>query len=85
MKMTTVLWAKFESVGYPKLTQKLQGTNTAIAKAFILWLANVKMGSQLRITMTRSESELELGRGVNMISNDILSEFEDALSVEGVE
>lgn len=84
MKMSTILWAKFESVGYPTLTIKLQGSNRVICAEFIKWLTTVKMGSQLRITMTRSEAELESGRGA-MIPNDILSEFEGLLSEEGVD
>lgn len=79
MKMSTKLWARFQSHGYPNATVTVNDTIRVIIGEYIKWLATVKMGTRITIVMTRSEAELEKGRG-ETIGEDILSEFAHLLT-----
>lgn len=58
MKLTTEVWAKFESKGKPADTLKINGTTREIIEKLIPWLAKIYMGSYIRITIARDEYDL---------------------------
>lgn len=83
MKMTTQVWAKLENKGKPADTIKFEGTNREVVLKFANWLGEVYMGNYLRLTIARSEVELEAAttRGNSNIAetNDLMGELEQFL------
>lgn len=87
MKPTTVVSAKFESIGKPAATVTITDetvTRTAIELA--RWLTTVYMGSHIRVTIARSPAELKLHTSrshagdTNAVSLDLMSEIESILA-----
>ena len=61
MRSTTEVWAKFESKGHPNKTTITNGNATRVVLAFAKWLfaEGLYMGSQIQLTLARSEAELK--------------------------
>lgn len=58
MRITTQAWAKFESKGRPLDTKQMHGTTREILLELAKWVTSTYMGSHMRITIARTESEL---------------------------
>lgn len=65
MKLGTQVYARFESKGRPSDTRDCQGTLSHVTMQMARWLQEIYMGSHIRVTMARSELELNdhCGRG----------------------
>ena len=80
MRGTTRVWALLESRGQPSESVRLENVTVADAAIqLVQWLARVKMGHYLRVTVARSAEELERWSGSTSQGGqlaDILSEVE---------
>jgi hypothetical protein len=85
MKLSTTAFAKFESIGKPKMTQQLDNmTMREIVLAFGKWTQEIYMGSHIRVTIARSAEELEsitTGKR-NAGEVELISELESLLDQE---
>lgn len=64
MKLSTHLWAKFESKGYPAKTIVVNGTISTILKDFIAWLTEegLFLNSAIVLTMGKTEESVSIKR-----------------------
>lgn len=79
MKMSTTVWAQMESPGRPAATRRVNGPVSHVVMQFAKWMAEAYMGSHIRLTIARTEIELEsiLSRKATMTPDeDMLSELE---------
>lgn len=86
MKMTTIVWARMESPGRPAGTKQMQGTVSQIILAYAKWMSEVYMGSHIRLTLARTESELVAAvsrKPTNAPDIDMMGELELLLGSEG--
>lgn len=79
MKESTIVWAKFESKGYPDKTMTMQGTTKEIAIAWFKWTleSGVYLASRMIMTIARTEAELDATS--NQAAADDLSDELDAI------
>jgi hypothetical protein len=85
MKPATMLWAKFESKGKPDATQK---HNCSMRDAILRlgeWMLSVNMGSYIRVTLARTEQELEAMSQANQrtpisADTDMLAELQEMMA-----
>ena len=78
MRPTTVIFAKFESIGHPDKTLDFHGSTKDMMEKLIRWIFTVHMGSKLRITVGRRESDVRtIQKGVH---EDIMDLMEQTLS-----
>lgn len=88
MKMSTRVWARFESVGKPLSTWMTPENGMEVGKAMLelaRWMQGVYMGSHIRITFARSLEELEAatqGKRTSQVNEDMLSQLESLISQE---
>lgn len=59
MRRDTKVWAKFESIGKPKETRVINGSMYEIVMSFADWIQDVYMGSCIKMTIARTEHEME--------------------------
>lgn len=59
MRLTTEVWARFESKGRPSATLTLNKQLGFVAKDFVPWLLEHAMGHYIKVTIARSKDELE--------------------------
>lgn len=59
MRLDTVVWMKFESKGKPEETVAVNGTVLEGLRSLLDWISRVPMGHCMRLTIARSEAELE--------------------------
>lgn len=88
MRLTTEVWAKFESKGRPNETRVVNNQVGLVAKELLGWLVEVPMGHYIRVTIARTESELEQhsqmgGKSKDQIRDSLLGDFEKALEELG--
>lgn len=89
MRLTTRVWAKFESKGRPAETITVGPEQVGIiARRLVGWLVDTSMGHCLKITIARSEDELERLTRTGQshmpgAGEELLANFEAALSELG--
>jgi hypothetical protein len=89
MRLTTEVWAKFESKGRPGDTKVIHDQIGLVARQLLSWLVDTAMGHCLRITVARTQDELERltrpggGREASERSAELLGDFEAALAELG--
>lgn len=80
MRANTIVWAKFESVGKPNQTTTHNGDIRYIATQFAAWLLSTPMGHKMRITLARTEGELNDRRSADKL--ELMEELESILANE---
>ena len=85
MRMSTRVWALFESKGRPGVTLRIEDESVAaMIKALVGWLAESTMGHYMRITIARSAEELNQltasGSAANLVAAaDVAAEIDSML------
>lgn len=83
MRLTTKMYAKFESVGKPSHTVRLdESTMQEIILEFAKWIPTIHMGSHLRIIVGRSPHEVDFHSGSIHRNNSGTQINEDMLAQE---
>lgn len=83
MKLTQNRFARFESKGYPDLTQDSEGPLTLILPELAEWLMKVKMGSRIVVTIARNAEDLEPNK--HAPDADMLAELNRIFNSEGID
>jgi hypothetical protein len=78
MRPETNVHALFESVGKPDVTKQIQASVRETVLQIATWLTAVPMGSKIRITLARDESELRSKREAG--NSDMLRDLESILA-----
>lgn len=78
MRAETHVHALFESVGKPDVTKQTQGSVRETVLQIAAWLTAVPMGSKIRITLARDETELRSKREAG--NSDMLRDLESLLA-----
>jgi hypothetical protein len=89
MRLTTEVWAKFESKGKPDSTLVVNKEIGFVARDFLKWLTEVTMGHNIRVTIARTKHEMERltqsGKsGSQDMHDSLLGDFEKALEEMGL-
>lgn len=78
MKLTTEVWAKFESKGYPEKTIIINGTMNHVVLEFAKWIREpgVYLVSKMSCTIAKTEDELHEDRKRRLnVDSDFESEM----------
>lgn len=80
MRLDTVVWMKFESKGKPEATQVMGRPLIECLKALAQWIGSTPMGHCMKITVARSQAELEKltregGKMPSAARDEIMSEL----------
>jgi uncharacterized protein with von Willebrand factor type A (vWA) domain len=81
MRPTTVVWAKFESKGFPDKTEIVQGTIVEITRHWAKWITRegVYMTHTINMTLAKHRVTLETGKkDMDMDQEQINALFEAA-------
>lgn len=80
MRLDTEVWMKFESKGKPALNRTFNGTVMGGVRELLAWITTTPMGHCMKLTVARSEVELEKltregGRGKPSDKEAMMAEF----------
>lgn len=79
MKLSSQVWMKLESVGRPNDTKIIHATVRESMFHLAGWLNEVYMGSKIRITLARTQAELEESKRSSDVK-DMLAELDGLLA-----
>lgn len=82
MKPTTEVWYRFESVGRPECLRQDKATVRTLTLDLANWLLATYMGSKIRITLARTEEELN-ERSNRAPPDDMIAELERIMATGG--
>lgn len=83
MKLSTKIWAKFESKGKPESTKIINGQLGQVIRDLTQWLWEVRMGHRIVITLGRTEADVSDSTGKASLLNDLDELFSQLESGEG--
>ena len=83
MRLSSEVWAKFESKGKPEFNHTMHGALGIVMKEALKWAFHSYMGHYMKITLARTEAELNNAtshRGATLAERTAaLAEFEAGL------
>ena len=84
MKLTTLIWAQMESKGRPVHTRRINDSVSRVILEFAKWMGEAYMGANIRLTIARTEGELEVAlsrKTTNAPDEDMMSELVALLDI----
>ncbi len=88
MKLNTMIWAQMESKGRPVHTRRINDSVSRVILEFAKWMGEAYMGASIRLTIARTEAELEVAlsrKTSNAPDGDMMTELTALLNEESYE
>jgi hypothetical protein len=82
MKQTTMVWAKFQSIGHPESTEIYNLPVRDVVVRFARWILSVKMGSRIEVVFGRNESDVNVS---GKSPDDMVAMLEELMANESDE